>query len=184
MPLRIYVIIPAQVATSPSRPTPTMRRPMISGQLTSVTGIVALAGNGPACPGARFPLLFGQRAGMHARALGPLHALARTTRDGDWGVPDAKPPLGDDTLRNMSKGFRDYVIDDAMDAYVEWREESAQVESAYRRWATAEPSDAALAFAAYVAALDREDRASICFEQVVRRAVIVGKGGVRLRDAA
>jgi hypothetical protein len=35
-----------------------------------------------------------------------------------------------------------------------------------------------------VAALDREDRASICFEQVVRRAVIVGKGGVRLRDAA
>jgi hypothetical protein len=88
----------------------------------------------------------------------------------------------------MGKAFRDYVIDDAMDAYVEWREESAQVESAYRRWATAEPSDAALAFAAYVAALDREDRASICFEQVVRRAVVVGKGdgprGVRLRDAA
>lgn len=88
----------------------------------------------------------------------------------------------------MGKGIRDYVIDDAMDAYVEWREESAQVESAYRRWTTAEPSDAALAFAAYVAALDREDRASICFEQVVRRAVVVGKGdglrGVQLRDAA
>jgi hypothetical protein len=88
----------------------------------------------------------------------------------------------------MVKGIRDYVIDDAMDAYVEWREESAQVESAYRRWATAEPSDAALAFAAYVAALDREDRASTCFEQVVRLAVVTAKDGrwrgVRLRDAA
>jgi hypothetical protein len=88
----------------------------------------------------------------------------------------------------MGNGFRDSVIEDAMDAYAEWREESAQVESAYQRWATAEPSDAALAFAAYVAALDREDRASICFEQVVRRAVVIGKGGrwrgARLRDAA
>ena len=117
-----------------------------------------------------------------------MRARARTTRDGDWGVPDAKQPLCDDTLPDMGKGIRDYVIDDAMDAYVEWREESEQVEAAYRRWATAEPNDAALAFAAYVAALDREDRASICFEQVVRRAVVVAKGGdprgLRLRDAA
>ena len=114
--------------------------------------------------------------------------MARTTREGARGVPDAKRASRDDTLHDMGKRIRDIVIDKAMDAYVEWREESAQVESAYRRWASAEPSDAALAFAAYVAALDREDRASICFEEVIRRAVAVRersrRSGLRLRNAA
>jgi hypothetical protein len=151
-------------------------------------GIVAVVGRAPTCPGALFPLLLGQTVGAaYSMPWGRANAVARTTRDGAWGVPEAKSPSRDDTVRDMGKRIRDIVIDKAMDAYVEWREESAQVESAYRRWTSAAPSDAALAFAAYVAALDREDRASICFEQVVRRAVVVRergrRSGLRLRDA-
>jgi hypothetical protein len=88
----------------------------------------------------------------------------------------------------MGKGIRDTVIDDVMDAYVDWRQESAEVESAYQRWSTAAPPDTALAYAAYVAALDREDRASNFFARVTRHAVAVRRDdrrrGARLRDAA
>jgi hypothetical protein len=73
----------------------------------------------------------------------------------------------------MVTRIRDILTDDAMDAYDEWRHESEEVESAYRRWSTAPPTDAALAFAAYVAALDREDQASIWFAQIVRYGVAV-----------
>jgi hypothetical protein len=52
------------------------------------------------------------------------------------------------------------MIDEAMDAYVEWREECLRVWDADRRWLSAERADAALAFRAYLAALDREERAA------------------------
>jgi hypothetical protein len=88
----------------------------------------------------------------------------------------------------MGNSIRDTVIDDVMEAYVDWREESEEVESAYRRWTTAPPTDVALAFAAYVAALDREDRASIFYAEVIGRAVVLREGrrrrGAQLRDAA
>ncbi|HTE63569.1 MAG TPA: hypothetical protein VK631_24650 [Solirubrobacteraceae bacterium] len=73
----------------------------------------------------------------------------------------------------MGKGLLDTVIDDVMDAYVEWREECAEVEVAYLRWSIASPTDALLAFAAYVAALDREDRASSSYAEVIQRAAAV-----------
>jgi hypothetical protein len=88
----------------------------------------------------------------------------------------------------MGKRTPDIVTDDAMDAYVEWRQESAEVDSAYRRWSIAPPTDTALAFAAYVAALDREEQASIWFAQLVRRGVAVyeddGRQGSWLPTAA
>lgn len=52
------------------------------------------------------------------------------------------------------------LIDDTVDAYVDWREESAAVWDAYERWECASAADARLAFAAYWAAVDREERAS------------------------
>jgi hypothetical protein len=52
------------------------------------------------------------------------------------------------------------MIDDAMDAYVEWREECVRVWDAYHAWRSAVRTDAALAFRAYLAALDREERAA------------------------
>jgi hypothetical protein len=60
----------------------------------------------------------------------------------------------------MSKATPHTLIDDLMDAYQGWCEESAAVDSAYQRWSVASSPDAADAFATYVAALDREERAS------------------------
>ena len=65
---------------------------------------------------------------------------------------------------------RDILIDDAVDAYVDWREQSAAVEAAYRRWTISDRSDTALAFAAYVAALDREERASSFYARILELA--------------
>jgi hypothetical protein len=61
-------------------------------------------------------------------------------------------------------------MDEAMEAYLEWCEESGTVAFAYRRWTSAPPEDAAGAFAAYVAALDREERASVEYARLFRRA--------------
>ena len=52
------------------------------------------------------------------------------------------------------------LIDEAVDAYVDWREESGAVWDAYERWESAPAADARLAFAAYWAAIGREERAS------------------------
>jgi hypothetical protein len=59
------------------------------------------------------------------------------------------------------------LIDAAVDSYVDWREESAAVRRAYRRWAGADRSERPGAFAAYVAALDQEERAGARYGQVI-----------------
>jgi hypothetical protein len=46
--------------------------------------------------------------------------------------------------------------DDYLESYVSWREEAATVQTAYDQWQAGE----ALAFAAYHAALDREEQAA------------------------
>ena len=52
------------------------------------------------------------------------------------------------------------LVDEAMDAYLDWREECAAVWAASERWVGASVGDAPMAAAAYRAALDREERAS------------------------
>ena len=59
------------------------------------------------------------------------------------------------------------LIDAAVDSYVDWREESAAVRRAYRHWAGAARADRPGAFAVYVAALDREERAGTRYAQVI-----------------
>ena len=51
-------------------------------------------------------------------------------------------------------------VDEAIVAYVDWREEAAHVWEAYARWESAEDGDASSAFTAYRAALDREEHGS------------------------
>jgi hypothetical protein len=60
------------------------------------------------------------------------------------------------------------LVNAAMDAYLEWREECAAVSDAYRRWADAGEADAEPAWRAYETALDREERASARYGDVVR----------------
>jgi hypothetical protein len=56
-----------------------------------------------------------------------------------------------------------------MDVYADWREETSALEDAYERWSSAPEADRALAFAAYKAALDREEQASIVYRNHLRR---------------
>ena len=50
--------------------------------------------------------------------------------------------------------------DEFLESYVSWREEAGAVQRAYDRWQAAEETDEVLAFAAYQAALDREEQAA------------------------
>jgi hypothetical protein len=61
------------------------------------------------------------------------------------------------------------IVDETIDAYVDWREECTHVWEAHSRWQRAEGADATLAFRAYVAALDREERASQVYAELVGR---------------
>jgi hypothetical protein len=66
---------------------------------------------------------------------------------------------------------RDRRLGDALiDLYVEWREECSEVQLAYERWREASRDERAAAFAAYDAALDREERASDIYAAFIRRA--------------
>src|SRR2546429_6105917 len=62
------------------------------------------------------------------------------------------------------------LADAFVDSYLCWREESAAVESAYEHWRGVNRPDRTVAFAAYRAALDREEHAARvfhgCAEQV------------------
>jgi hypothetical protein len=57
------------------------------------------------------------------------------------------------------------LIDETVEAYVDWREESAVVWDAYEQWEWASAADARLAFAAYCAAVEREERASNVYDR-------------------
>lgn len=66
-------------------------------------------------------------------------------------------------------GWRNRLIDSYIESYVEWREGCADLHSAYRRWALSEPRDRDLAFLAYRAALDREEKAALVYEHVAEQ---------------
>ncbi|HTT31448.1 MAG TPA: hypothetical protein VMG37_23735 [Solirubrobacteraceae bacterium] len=69
------------------------------------------------------------------------------------------------TLKPMSA-----LIDAVMDGYVAWREASAGVETAYRRWRQAPLGERQLAFDRYFAALDREEDAASEYRRLVELA--------------
>jgi hypothetical protein len=71
------------------------------------------------------------------------------------------------------------LVDAAVDCYVDWREESAAVRRAYRGWAAAERGHRPGAFAAYVAALDREERAGTRYAHVLAYFQATTHGGRR-----
>jgi hypothetical protein len=78
------------------------------------------------------------------------------------------------------------LADEAITAYVEWREECEAVRGAYRRWSqsAAAGPESVLAFAAYGAALDHEERAASLYGDVIarwRRALWPDAGGAAKR---
>jgi hypothetical protein len=59
----------------------------------------------------------------------------------------------------MSTEIRPDLVDRMIELYCDWRTACWDVRAAYDRFQEAEPSDRAVAFAAYTAALDREESA-------------------------
>ena len=62
------------------------------------------------------------------------------------------------------------LIDAVLDGYVAWREESAAVQAAYGNWLQVAREERVLAFAAYSAALDREEYAAGEYRRLIERA--------------
>jgi len=54
-------------------------------------------------------------------------------------------------------------------SYASWREASVGVTQAYRSWAAAPGGERFLAHAAYLAALDREERAASAYQELVEQ---------------
>jgi hypothetical protein len=71
-------------------------------------------------------------------------------------------------MRAVDSHIRPDLIDTMMDIYCEWRTECKEVQAAYDRLSHAEPSDRAAAFAAYMAALDREESACGAYASYIR----------------
>jgi hypothetical protein len=69
----------------------------------------------------------------------------------------------------MAAPIRPDLIDEMLDAYMGWRRECVTVRTAYREWSTGPGPDRRLAFAAYRAALDREQQASLVYADCSRR---------------
>lgn len=75
------------------------------------------------------------------------------------------------TVRCMGTTADKLLVDEAIDAYVDWRERCLAVQHAYDRWADAPESRAAVAFREYTIALDREERSSLHYALLVGRLV-------------
>jgi hypothetical protein len=61
------------------------------------------------------------------------------------------------------------MVDEALDAHLDWLDECQAVWDAYRRWASAPVRDAGSLFHGYSAALEREERACEVYEAQIRR---------------
>lgn len=70
------------------------------------------------------------------------------------------------------------MVDRAVLAYVEWRAHCTAVADAYRCWMNVGSADAALAYTAYEAALDREEAAARIYARLVRRVGHVVETGL------
>jgi hypothetical protein len=80
------------------------------------------------------------------------------------------------------------IVDAVIDGYVAWREQSAVVTLAYKRWNCAEPADRESAYADYSAALDREEWAAARYQWLISRVsterIEAGHGSASVDHAA
>ena len=78
------------------------------------------------------------------------------------------PGRAPEEVDQVKTQVRPELIDAMMDLYVDWREECIALRKAYERWSSVRLAERELAFAAYRAALDREDRASAVYAELVK----------------
>jgi len=73
----------------------------------------------------------------------------------------------------VSAQIRPEVVDRLIDLYCDWRMECSQVRTAYAQFTAAPPEERALAYAAYRAALDREELAAGEYARQITRVTRV-----------
>jgi hypothetical protein len=61
------------------------------------------------------------------------------------------------------------AVDELLESYVSWREACRTVEHSYEGWIAADRGGSALAYAAYLAALDREEHAARSYAHHLER---------------
>jgi hypothetical protein len=62
------------------------------------------------------------------------------------------------------------LVDEAFQRYLDWCDEAAALDAAYRKWTKAPRGERRLAFAAYSAALEREELASAQYQTLLEAA--------------
>ncbi|HYB28183.1 MAG TPA: hypothetical protein VEF89_16325 [Solirubrobacteraceae bacterium] len=72
-------------------------------------------------------------------------------------------------MKAVDSQIRPDLIDTMMDLYCEWRTECKAVQAAWEWASRAAPCDRTAAFAAYTAALDREESACQAYAAHIRR---------------
>jgi hypothetical protein len=91
----------------------------------------------------------------------------------DGILPPPEPPVELITMklnRSATASPSPELIDAVMERYVTWREQSAAVEAAYRRWSHAAAEDRNLCFDDYAAALDQEELAADDYRRLIEQA--------------
>lgn len=86
------------------------------------------------------------------------------------------PSLATARAESRAQGaWPDAWVDALIDSHVEWREECEAVARAYERWTGSERAERRLAYAAYRAALEREEKAAAEYQVAVTQ--LVGAAG-------
>src|SRR2546421_8774581 len=85
--------------------------------------------------------------------------------------------------RRFDQSEREQLIDEAFARYLDWLAESEAVNAAYGVWSRAPRTDCTLPFAAYGAALDREECAATVYRSVMERIDQLSGGDERLAGA-
>jgi hypothetical protein len=74
------------------------------------------------------------------------------------------------TVSGSDTALGRWAVDDLLEGYVSWREECQAVRLAYQRWVNSTRAEGRLAYAGYVAALDREEHAARAYARHLERA--------------
>jgi hypothetical protein len=85
------------------------------------------------------------------------------------------------TIKN--RAGRRQVVDAAVDAYLDWRDDCVLLEAAYSAWADAGRTDRALRFDVYQRALDREECTASAYAALIQSVGDLVEPGLALQLA-
>jgi hypothetical protein len=77
--------------------------------------------------------------------------------------------LSSRSAQGRAVGWSPWLQAEFVECYVRWREECTAVRLSYDRWRDAEPDAEPIAYAVYIAALDREERAADVYRECAHR---------------